>query len=60
VDDWVETGSQALAVARLIETCGGELVGISVMIDQLGPPMRSQLPSVHSVVTIADLPPSDD
>jgi adenine phosphoribosyltransferase len=60
VDDWVETGSQALAVARLIKACGGELVAISVMVDQLDSSMRSQLPSVHSLVSFADLPPHDD
>jgi adenine phosphoribosyltransferase len=60
VDDWVETGSQALAVARLIDTCRGELLAISVMVDQLDPHVRSRLPRVHSLVTIADLPPSDD
>jgi hypothetical protein len=56
----VETGSQALAVARLIDTCRGELLAISVMVDQLDPHVRSQLPRVYSLVTIADLPPSDD
>jgi adenine phosphoribosyltransferase len=60
VDDWVETGSQALAVARLIETCGGEVVAISVMVDQLVASMRPRLPSVHSLVTFAELPPCID
>jgi adenine/guanine phosphoribosyltransferase-like PRPP-binding protein len=56
----VQTGSQALAVTRLIESCGGQLVAISVMVDQLDSAMRSQLPSVHSIVSFAHLPPYDE
>lgn len=56
VDDWVETGSQATAVARLVETCGGQLIGISVMVDQLDSPARSLLPPVRALVTTAELP----
>lgn len=57
VDDWVETGSQANAVARLITACGGQLIGISVMVDQSSDDARASLPSVHSLVSSMDLPP---
>ncbi|MGH2516124.1 MAG: phosphoribosyltransferase family protein [Ktedonobacterales bacterium] len=56
VDDWVETGSQACAVATLIAACGGQLVGISVMVDQLSDSARTTLPPVQSLVSSADLP----
>lgn len=34
VDDWIETGSQALTALGLVKTCGAELIGISVIIDE--------------------------
>jgi adenine phosphoribosyltransferase len=58
VDDWIERGSQALAARALIEQCGGELVGITVMVDQLRDEVRGALPPVTSIVAAADLPPS--
>ena len=58
VDDWIETGSQALAVAQLIAECGARLAGISVLVDQLYDAVRLSLPPVYSIVTAADLPPS--
>jgi adenine phosphoribosyltransferase len=36
VDDWFETGSQALTAGALVEAAGGELIGASVIVDQLG------------------------
>lgn len=59
VDDWIETGSQALAVKRLVEACGGQLVGISVLVDQLGEHARALLPPVRSIVDARSLPPDD-
>lgn len=35
VDDWAETGSQAITVQQLIQSSGAELVGVSLMVDQL-------------------------
>jgi adenine phosphoribosyltransferase len=58
VDDWIERGSQALAARELIEQCGGELVGIAVMVDQLGDDVRIRLPPVTSIVAASELPPS--
>lgn len=57
VDDWAETGSQARAVATLIATCGGQLIGVSVIVDQLSEIARASLPLVQSLVSSADLPP---
>ncbi len=57
VDDWIETGSQALAVQRLIARCGGELIGISVMVDQLGGEVRTELPPVTALASFDELPP---
>jgi adenine phosphoribosyltransferase len=57
VDDWVETGSQARATAALIAACGGHLIGISVMVDQLSDNARTSLPPVRSLVSRTDLPP---
>lgn len=59
VDDWIETGSQARAVAQLIAECGAHLVGVSVLVDQLHDAVRPSLPPVHSIVSAADLPPSE-
>ncbi len=43
VDDWVETGSQALTARALIEASGAEFVGLSVIVDQLETERRLQL-----------------
>jgi adenine phosphoribosyltransferase len=37
VDDWCETGNQARAAKGMIEECGGYLIGVSVIVDQLRP-----------------------
>jgi len=58
VDDWIETGSQAVAARHLVEACGASLVGISVVVDDLGGRgVRRSLPSVTSLVTPAELGP---
>ncbi|MDO8647681.1 MAG: phosphoribosyltransferase family protein [Candidatus Diapherotrites archaeon] len=36
IDDWVETGNSARTVIDLVEKCGGRIIGISIMINQLG------------------------
>ena len=56
VDDWIETGSQACAAAELIAACGGRLVGVSVIVDQLNGVARAALPPVHSIVKSEELP----
>jgi adenine phosphoribosyltransferase len=56
VDDWIETGSQARAVASMIASAGATLVGISVMVDQLPVAARPHLPPVTALVTSDQLP----
>ncbi|MFH8609894.1 phosphoribosyltransferase family protein [Streptomyces sp. NPDC018029] len=56
VDDWIETGSQASAVRSMVEECGGQWAGCSVVVDQTAPAQRANL-GVRSIVTAAELPP---
>ena len=58
VDDWAETGSQALAARALVEECGGEWAGASLLVDQLEDVVRAQLAPVVSVLTHEQLPDS--
>lgn len=58
VDDWIETGSQALAGRELIEECGGRWAGLSVLVDQAEATIRRRLEPVATVVTFEALPPS--
>ncbi|WP_037362160.1 phosphoribosyltransferase family protein [Amycolatopsis orientalis] len=55
-DDWIETGSQALAVRDLVAEAGAELVGCAVLVDQLDPEMRPRLGRLHALLTAAELP----
>jgi adenine/guanine phosphoribosyltransferase-like PRPP-binding protein len=48
VDDWAETGSQALTARRLIERWGGRYVGLSRLVDQLEPDVRATLEPVSA------------
>lgn len=60
VDDWAQTGSTLRAVVAMVSLCGGDVVGVSVVVDQLegpGPEGRRKLPPVHSLVTFTDLSP---
>jgi adenine phosphoribosyltransferase len=57
VDDWIETGNQALTVKALIEQCGGSWLGCSVLVDQLGASAtRAALGPVHAVLDASELP----
>jgi adenine phosphoribosyltransferase len=56
VDDWVETASQALAARRLIEECGAEWTGMSVLVDQTEPETRRLIEPLASVVRHEALP----
>jgi adenine phosphoribosyltransferase len=59
VDDWIERGSQAAAARALVDDCGGELVGIAVVVDELeDDAARAALPPLHALVRAADLGPS--
>ena len=58
VDDWIETGSQAVAVKIAVEGCGAHLVGVSVLVDDLKPGLQ-RLPPLSAVVTSSELSPDD-
>ncbi|MBA2461851.1 MAG: phosphoribosyltransferase [Actinobacteria bacterium] len=58
VDDWAETGSQALAARALVEECGGTWIGVSLLVDQLRDDVRARLAPVAAVVLADQLPPS--
>jgi adenine phosphoribosyltransferase len=58
VDDWAESGSQALAARELVEECGATYVGLSLLVDQLPEPARERLAPVAAVLAHAELPPS--
>jgi adenine phosphoribosyltransferase len=60
VDDWAETGSQALAARTLVEECGGAWVGASLLVDQLEDAARARLEPVRAVVRSEQLPPNPD
>jgi adenine phosphoribosyltransferase len=57
VDDWAETGSQAIASRSLIEDCGASYAGFSLLVDQLPDDVRAALAPVHAVVQADELPP---
>jgi len=55
VDDWIDTGAQALASRRLVEMSGASWVGASVVVDALEESsLRRQL-SLRSLLHIRDL-----
>lgn len=54
VDDWAETGSQAVAAKQLIEECGGVYVGLSLLVDQLGSETRAALAPVRTIADAAE------
>jgi adenine phosphoribosyltransferase len=56
VDDWIETGSQALAVRDLLSQLGVELAGCAVVVDQMGPGHGRALGQFHALVTSDELP----
>jgi adenine phosphoribosyltransferase len=59
VDDWAETGSQALTARALIEECGGSWAGMSLLVDQLQDDVRDRLEPVRAVVLSEQLPPDE-
>jgi adenine phosphoribosyltransferase len=54
VDDWAETGSQALAAKQLIEECGGEYAGLTMLVDQLPDELRDELAAVSAVADASE------
>jgi adenine phosphoribosyltransferase len=58
VDDWIETGSHAVAARKLIEECGAQWAGLSVLVDQADAAVRRELDPVFSVAAFEELPAS--
>ncbi|MFJ7750886.1 phosphoribosyltransferase family protein [Arthrobacter sp. NPDC097144] len=56
VDDWIQTGSQAGAAAKLISSCGAEVVGVIVIVDEASREARLRLPPVRALLSAAELP----
>lgn len=56
VDDWGETGSQAIAARQLIENTGADLVNVTVIVDEASAEARMSLPVIRSIVSGDDLP----
>lgn len=56
VDDWIETASQALATRELVAACGAELVGTSVIVDQLPGRLRPAVGRVEAILGADELP----
>ncbi|MEA2252942.1 MAG: adenine phosphoribosyltransferase [Solirubrobacteraceae bacterium] len=50
VDDWFETGSQALAARGLIEDSGATLLGMSIVVDDLADEVRERLGRLHALL----------
>ena len=56
VDDWIETGSQACAAKRLVEACGGQLVGVATVVTQAPADVLARLGTTHALVAATELP----
>jgi adenine phosphoribosyltransferase len=54
VDDWAETGSQAVAAKQLIEECGGHYAGLAMLVDQLSVETRAALAPVFAVADASE------
>jgi adenine phosphoribosyltransferase len=59
VDDWAETGSQALAARLLLEEAGAVWAGASLVVDQLTEDARARLAPVHALLLADQLGPDD-
>lgn len=56
-DDWIETGSQARTLRRLVGRLGGSLVGVTVLVDDTDDDVRQDL-NVRSLLLSGELPPA--
>lgn len=50
VDDWIETGRQAVAARALVEDCDATFVGVAAIVDQLPPERAWELVRLHTLV----------
>jgi adenine phosphoribosyltransferase len=57
VDDWFETGSQALTAKALIEDAGARYAGASIVVDQLADATRARLDPVAALLLFSALQP---
>lgn len=57
VDDWIETGNQAAAARSMIGDCGAELIGVSVVVDQLAEHRRADFTDLRSLISASELQP---
>lgn len=55
VDDWVETGSQAATVARLVTRLGAQLVGVAAVVDDTTEGVRESL-NLRGLLRSTELP----
>jgi len=55
VDDWFETGSQALTARALLGQAGAVFVGASVIVDQLADDVREAIGGVSALIPAAAL-----
>lgn len=55
VDDWIETGSQAIATKALVNDCGARLVSVAVVVDEASDMAHTALPSITGLVRASGL-----
>jgi adenine phosphoribosyltransferase len=55
VDDWIETGSQAIAAEALVAACGALLVSVAVIVDKASAVARAELPTIMGLVRASEL-----
>ena len=56
VDDWVDTGGQALGTQRLVAATGGTWLGMVVVVDGLDNHRTRRALGVHALLHMRDLP----
>jgi adenine phosphoribosyltransferase len=56
VDDWAETGSQALTARAMVCELGATFVGTSLIVDQLDSTARARLGLVSAILPASALP----
>ena len=55
VDDWIETGSQAIATKALVADCDALLVSVAVIVDEAGAVAHAELPPITGLVRASEL-----
>lgn len=57
VDDWLETGGQALAALEVVRASGAQVAGFGVIVDGSEGALRSRLPLFHALIRVEKLGP---